>query len=750
MSGLEIDFETRSPVNLKVEGVYRYMEHPETAPLMASYTIDGGPVRRWRPPEPCPNDIVAHVEKGGTIVAHNAGFERLLWQMILSKRYGWPAVRLRQFRCTAATAAALSLPRDLDGLGVALNLSVQKDKTGKTLIDRFSKPRKVTKADLERHQGGPMPALFHEPADFPEDFERFHDYCDVDVLTEQAADRRMIPLRTECQEAYWRSEQINDRGLRIDVESAKAALLLVDRAKLRLDREMRHLTEGEVEACSQVAKLKDWCAVRLGQGPAMKAALEFFDGVLPEGRGEEIASLGKADMDDLLEREDLPPLVRKALELRRDYAKASTAKIKAFLSRAGQDGRIRGAFLFRAAGTGRYSSTGAQVHNLPRPRKVFDDAHLDPRDLFEAIRKANVEWLEMLYGEELGKPLPLLSDSIRGFIWADPGKELLAADYSGIEGAIQAWFAGEEWKVKALFDLIADPSLPDMYRRAAAGIFNTTTDLLMKKDKRRQVGKVSELSLGYQGGVGAFRSMARNYSLKLGPIFGPAWEAADPERREKVLKRYEECLERGELLTKQLTREEWMGAELVKVGWRATHPAIVASWKELEAAAREAVVSPGTKVQALKVSFLVARGFLWCLLPSGRCLAYGAPSIREVEVPWADKALTPELREKRPVVTCLGVDSQTRRLIRYALYGGLIFENVVQAIALDLLDNGIEIAERAGYPVVGHVHDEIITEVPRGWGDLAWFEKAICELPGWARGLPLTAGGWRGKRYRKD
>jgi len=750
MSGLEIDFETRSPVNLKVEGVYRYMEHPETAPLMASYTIDGGPVRRWRPPEPCPADIVAHVEKGGTIVAHNAGFERLLWQMILTKRYGWPAVRLRQFRCTAATAAALSLPRDLDGLGLVLNLTVQKDKAGKALIDRFSKPRKVLKADLERYQGGPIPTLWHEPGDFPEEFERFHDYCDVDVLTEQAADRRMMPLRTECQEAYWRSEQINDRGLRIDVESAKAALLLVDRAKLRLDREMRHLTEGEVEACSQVAKLKDWCAVRLGQGPAMQAALAFFDGVLPEGEGEEIASLGKADMDDLLEREDLPPAVRKALELRRDYAKASTAKIKAFLSRAGQDGRIRGAFLFRAAGTGRYSSTGAQVHNLPRPRKVFDDAHLDQRDLFEAIRKANVEWLEMLYGEELGKPLPLLSDSIRGFIWADPGKELLAADYSGIEGAIQAWFAGEEWKVKALFDLIADPSLPDMYRRAAAGIFNTTTDLLTKKDKRRQVGKVSELSLGYQGGVGAFRSMARNYAMKLGPIFGPAWEAADPERRERAAKRYEECCERGELLTKQLTREEWMGAELVKIGWRATHPAIVAAWKALEEGAREAVANPGTQVQVLKVSFLVARGFLWCKLPSGRCLAYGAPSIREVEVPWADKALTPELREKRPVVTCLGVDSQTRKLVRYALYGGLTFENIVQAIALDLLDNGIEIAERAGYPVVGHVHDEIITEVPRGWGDLAWFEKAICELPGWARGLPLTAGGWRGKRYRKD
>lgn len=596
MSGLEIDFETRSPVNLKVEGVYRYMEHPETVPLMASYTIDGGPVRRWRPPEPCPADIVEHVEKGGQISAHNAGFERLLWQMILSKRYGWPAVRLRQFRCTAATAAALSLPRDLDGLGTVLQLKVQKDKTGKALIDRFSKPRRALKADLSRYEGGPIPTLWHEPEAFPEEFERFHDYCDLDVLTERAADRRMIPLRRECQEAYWRSEEINDRGLRIDVESATAALRLVDRAKILLDRRMRRVTEGAVEACSQVSKLKEWCVAQLGQGPVMEFAQELLDSEALVGESADIPqfdSLGKADLDDLLERDDLPAAVRQALELRRDYAKASTAKIKAFLARAGSDGRIRGSFLFRAAGTGRYSSTGAQVHNLPRPRKVFDDAHLDQRGLFEAIRHASPEWLETLYGEELGKTLPLLSDSIRGFIWAGPGKELLAADYSGIEGAIQAWFAGEDWKVKALFDLILDPSLPDMYRRAAAGIYNTTTDLLTKKDKRRQVGKVSELSLGYQGGVGAFRSMARNYSLKLGPIFGPAWEAADGERREKAAKRYEECLERGELLTKQLTREEWMGAELVKIGWRATHPAIVASWKTLEAAAREAVDYPG-------------------------------------------------------------------------------------------------------------------------------------------------------------
>ncbi|MFY9294483.1 MAG: hypothetical protein WAP03_27920 [Methylorubrum rhodinum] len=148
MSGLEIDFETRSPVDLRTRGVYVYFEHPETAPLLASYRIDGGPIRRWRPPAPCPDDIVQHVTAGGIVSAHNAAFERLLWQMILTPRYGWPPVRVEQFRCTAATAAALSLPRDLGGLALALGLEQQKDKAGKRLIQVFSKPRKPRKGEV--------------------------------------------------------------------------------------------------------------------------------------------------------------------------------------------------------------------------------------------------------------------------------------------------------------------------------------------------------------------------------------------------------------------------------------------------------------------------------------------------------------------------------------------------------------------------------------------------------------------------
>lgn len=723
MSEMTVDFETRSDVDLKKRGVGPYFASPHWRALICCYSIDGAPVQTWTG-GPCPADLRAHIEAGGVTRAFNAAFERECFRQ-LHARAGWPAVAVEQFVCSAATAAALSLPRTLAGVGTVLDLDVQKDKTGADLIRKFSIPRRPRKG--EDVNAGPY---WNEPEDHREDFERFAAYCRIDVETEMALDRRIMGLRAECQRLYTITERINLRGLRVDTRSVKAALDLVDEAKADLDRRMFALTGGTVSACSQVGRLTEWLA----------------------GVGVPLDSLAKADLADTLERDDLPDIAREAIEIRRDFAKSSTAKLNAMLARADADGRVRHSIVFRAAGTGRYASRGVQIQNLPRPRPIFDDAHLDTSILYDAFRKKSLAYLRLQYGEKLGAALPLISDAIRGFIWAAPGHDLLAADYSGIEGAIAAWVAGETWKVRALFDLIADPvGLPDMYRRAAAGIFNTTTDIITKKDPRRQVGKVSELSLGYQGGVGAFRSMARNYNMKLRPIFEPAWEAATPEVRERADTRYEECKSRSELLTQQLTREEWIGCEIVKIGWRASHPAIVAAWKALEVAAKAATENPGEQFNALegRVSFLRAKGFLWCRLPSGRCLAYGAPSVREMEVPWADKALTPDLREKRPVVTCLGVDSQTSKLVRYALYGGLLFENVVQAIALDLLDNGIVIAEEAGYPVIGHVHDEIITEVPRGWGDVEAFERMICALPPWAAGLPLTASGWRGKRYRK-
>ena len=753
---LEIDFETQSDVDLGKRGVYNYMASPLTKPLFGCYQLNGGEIKRWDAHQPCPPEIIAHVEAGGTVKAHNAGFERLLWQRVLTPRYGWPEIRNEQFVCTAATAAAMALPRKLEKLGVALNLKLQKDTDGLRLIRKFSIPRKPRKGE------DPNGIYFNAPEEHPEDWAKFHAYCARDVEAEAEADKRMVPLSDADQACYQRSERINDRGIRIDTQSVAAALTLIERAKVDLDKQMTLATSGYVTSCSQVARLTAWI----------------------QEQGVEIDSVGKAELEDLLELEDLPAHVRHVIEIRQEAGKSSVSKLPTFLKRVSADSRLRGAFLFRAAGTGRYSSTGAQVHNLPRYRRIYEDAALDQNVLFKAFRTGSPAYLKTLYGEELGRPLHLLSDAMRGFLWADPGHDILAADYSGIEGAVAAWLADERWKVEAMFEIIADPDLPDLYRRSAAGIFNTTVDEITKKDPRRQVGKVSELSLQYQGGVGAFRSMARNYAMKIDPIYDPVWGSASQERRDTAEERYERCLSRNDPTTQVLSRRAWIAADLVKAGWRSAHPRIVESWGLLEDAVFDAVSAPGQIISVLKLKYVVRHDFLWCMLPSGRCLAYGAPRIKDQvwtvvqteEGTWPDAGVVmdrdhaEELERQgkarvqgaaKSKVSVLGVNSQSQKLERYGLYGGLIFENVVQAIALDLLENGLEHAEayayeeaqRAGieiaYPLIGHVHDEILTEVPRGLCDVAEFERRICQLPAWAAGLPLTASGWRGKRYRK-
>ena len=745
VKGLEIDFETRSPVDLRKRGSYNYFDDPRTEPLMASYSFDGKTVKRWRPPEPCPADIREHVESGGVVSAHNNSFERGLWQKILTPRYGWPALRLEQCRCTAATAAAMSLPRDLEGVGSALGLPIQKDKSGMALIRKFSMPRRPRKGE------DPNGIYFNEPHEFPEDFERFHDYCDVDVLTEAAADRRMVPLSSDEQALWVLDQKINDRGIRIDRRSARSALVLAEKAKKLLDRELRLVTGGFVPSTTQPGKLVEWA---VSQGVPMTGA-------------------AKPEIEELLSTTDLPAHVRRALEIRQEAAKTSVAKLQSMLNRASSDGRVRGSFLFSATGPGRWASVGVNFTNMPRPRREFDEEHPDLHTLFDAIREEDPELLRLMYGETMGRPLHLVSDAIRGFIMAAPGHDLLQADYSGIQGAIAAWLPNEEWKLTALHEIIADPSLPDMYRRTAAGIMNMSTDVITKKHPLRQsVGKVAELALGFGGGVSAFHTMAQGYHVDLGSLFDPVWAAADEERREKAVKRYEKCLVTGDAKTDVLSREAWIACEIIKIGWRATNPAIAGAWRAIESAIREAIQHPGTVVHVFKCSYIVRMGFLWCKLPSGRCIAYGSPKLKDQV--WAcalgpdgawlpsevmDRDLAEKLAvkglvkiegETSPKATVIGVNAVTRKMTRFALYGGLAFQNVVMGIERDFLVNGMRKAEAEGYPIIAHVYDEMVCEVPRGFGDLAFFEKLICELPEWGTGMPLTAGGWRGKRYRKE
>lgn len=738
------DFETRSDRNLKTEGQGVYFESRHFRPLGLTVIFADDEMVDWEFGQLCPPRLADHIRRGGLIRAWNAQFERqcLDW---LAEHCDWPRPAIEQYRCSAAEAAALGLPRSLDAAGAALGVTTRKDKRGEALIRKFSIPRKPRAGE------DPNGVYFNEPHEFPAEYAEFIAYRQQDVRAEGAIAERLIPLSDFEWQVYALDQRINSRGIRIDVRSARAALRLAEKTKILLDKEMAQVTGGRVRKCSEVAKLVEWV----------------------QSQGVDLTTAGKADILDLLALDDIPVHVRSALELRQEAGKTSVSKLQAMLNRANSDDRVRRSFIYHKATTGRWQSVGVNFANLPRPRKEYENAHLDTAALFEAFRTEDPEWLRVLYGPKLGRPLDLISDSIRGFLWAAPGHEFVQADYSGIEGCVIAWSSSEDWKVKAMHEIFADPSLPDMYRRTAAQIMNTTTEVIHKKHPLRQsVGKVSELALGFGGGVSAFYSMSRNYNVDLEPLYDPVWSTADGERRERAIKRYENSLKRGISRTDELSRNAWIACEIIKVGWRANNPAIAAGWALRENAVREAIRNPGTVTRALKFEYIVAQGYLWCRLPSGRCLAYASPKLRDqvwarvrcADGSWSDaEVMDREQAEKLALagkveiqgatsqsISALGLDKSGKKMVREHLYGGLFAENDTQAIARDLLVNGMFKAEAAGYPIVGHVYDEMFAEVPAGFGDLQAFEKLICELPPWAVGLPLQAGGWTGKRYRKD
>jgi DNA polymerase len=757
------DWETRSEIDLKTRGAYVYAQHPSTDALLASFKLKSGDsaahkawaahggrfdvVLRWRRGEPCPPYVRAYVEAGGEIEAHNAAFERLIFWHVMAPRHGWPRPAMEQFRCSMASGRALGLPAKLEKLGDALNLKIKKDKRGDGLIKIHSAPKGFAT------DGRP---IWHPLADDPASLESFHAYCDTDVLSEEEASERMIPLSDVEMAVYHMSERINDRGVRIDTASVRAAIELAEKAKLELDAQMRIATGGAIGATSQVARLTAWLAAR---------------GVTLDG-------VAKNDILEALDLDDLPADCREALLIRQEAAKTSTAKLKAFLKHVGADGRVRGMFIFYGTGPGRWASAGGvNLSNLPRPRAVYDAAELDAATLFKTFRTTEPAALREMYGPELGKPLHLVSDALRGFLWAAPGHEFVAVDYSGIQGAIGAWLSKEEWKLTAMREIIADPKLPDLYRRAAAGILNTTTEVIDKKHPMRQaVGKTSELSLAFGGGVSALVGMAANYGMRraaLHALYDPVWSAADDVAREKAVKRWEKATKsRDRRKTDILSREAWLACSLIVTGWRTRHPSHEDAWKVLEDGMRSAIRDPGVKQPVLgRMTYLYAQGFLWLRLPSGRAVAYAAPKLRdqvwarlrledgsmgESEIVDREEAERLERTGKAkiegatsPKVTALGWDSTIQKMVRYPLYGGLAMQNSCLGTESDILRRGMKNCEAAGYPIVMHCYDEAVAETPRGVGSVEQMKKLLLDLEPWTEGLPLTAHGWIGKRYRK-
>ena len=653
---LHRDYETRSRAVLKIVGTHRYACDPSTEVVFGAFAVDDGPVRVWRPGEPLlPEVIEAARNTNWGVAAHNDPFESAIEQYNLAPRFNWPLVPIERHRCTMAMALAAGLPAQLGMLADALNLANRKDRSGERLMHQMSKPRRVRKAE--------DPNGVHY-FDDPERLERWQSYMCQDVEVEREVYQECSPLPPTEQLLWQLNCIINERGFLFDRALTKAAKQIAAAAGPDIDAELADITGGTVTGVNQIARIQNW--LREQSYP--------------------LESLDKKVIEKQLLDPELPALVRRVLELREGGAQAAVKKLDALLIRAGDDDRIRGAFRYHGAGTGRFSGEGFQPQNLKRPTiEKLDDAIM-------AISTGDYEHVRKLYS----KPLAVIGDCTRSIIIATPGYKLIGGDFNAIESRGLAWVADEQWKLDSYrrFDATQDPR-DEPYSATACKIFRVPDGSFTKDSPERGVGKVCDLAFGYMGGLNA-------------------WRKFEPDR---------------------FTDAE---VEKFKTDWRATHPNIVKFWYAVDRAAWTAVRDRGRVVTCGCVAFRSNGAFLQLKLPSGRKISYPQPRIRVKD------------ERHQYVIFADNTEGQFKDCRYGAgAYGGLWVENIVSGIARDLLVEAMFRVEAAGYRIILTVHDELVCEVPENFGSEQEFIRLMTRKPAWALDLPIAAEAWSGSRYRK-
>lgn len=791
MTALHWDFETRSDVDLGKTGTEVYATGKNTSATMAAGAfgdedIFGFLIDPYTHEPKCPPElwarIVAHVREGKPVVAHNMHFELLIWDMLRARRPDiWPALKPEQTFCTMALCHAMSLPGKLEKAALALRLHVEKDMIGHALMKKLCKPRKPKVREGEDPNG----TYWHED---PAEILRELAYCKSDIPPEREIFKRLLPL-SDREREYWLIDwTINQRGLPIDLANAAICETAAARTTETLNAEIFALTGGAVKT-PKSQKLKDWlreqgCALPNLQRPTIDRAMEAGEGTLPDH-------------------------IMRALEIKQEASKASVAKLKTMRLATGADGRARGLLTYHGAGTGRPAGRRIQPTNMPRTPDEFKVEHAE--DVYSWLATPGGE---AIVAAQYGTVLDGISWSLRPLVKAAPGYRFLAADYSNIEGRMQAWLAGEKWKLDAfraydtlLFAPDGSPLLdkkgkheragPDLYVKGYSESFNVPIDAVTP-EQRQNLGKVGELLLQFGGAHGAVLNMlkagARKYrwngvqmgkASSLEELTAAVQAASPPDMWEDALLRYwkgahesaEEVLEARRLEMKlrqelwgeepdefepdffdvmretqaanrhKLAPEPWAAIRIFVDKWRAANPAICKFWKALEKAAIEAVENPETVIPCGKISYLKSGDFLLCRLPSSRKIAYPYPRVK-IEMLKRKRRDGSEYEIEIKKLFYEGFDAKKRWGLQYA-YGGMLSENVTQAAARCVQSDSQHRLEAAGYPVVLHVYDENVVELPEGKGTLEEMCQIMAQLEPWAEGLPVSVAGWAGERYRK-
>ena len=487
MQTLSIDLETYSDQPLAKTGVYRYVESPDFEILLFAYSVDGGPVQQidLACGEKIPSEILCALEDDKVIKwAFNANFERICLSRFLDYPTG-DYLEPDSWKCSMVWAAYMGLPLSLEGAGAVLGLEKQKLAEGKDLIKYFCQPCAPTKSNGQRTRNLPEHA--------PDKWLAFKRYNIRDVETEMSIQARLskYPVPDSVWEEYHLDQEINDRGVGLDMKLVRQAIQMDGRSRSELTQAMKELTS--LDNPNSVQQMKQWLA----------------------DNGVETDTLGKKAVAELLKT--APPQLQKVLTLRQQLAKSSVKKYQAMETAVCADGRARGMFQFYGANrTGRWAGRIIQMQNLPQN-------HLD--DLSEArglVRAGGFDALEMLYED-----VPdTLSQLIRTAFVPQENRKFIVADFSAIEARVIAWLAGEKWRQ----DVFAEGK--DIYCASASQMFGVPVEKHGVNGHLRQKGKIAELALGYGGSVGALKAMG---ALEMGlqedelPALVSAWRQANPK-----------------------------------------------------------------------------------------------------------------------------------------------------------------------------------------------------------------------------
>lgn len=689
MQKLWIDLETYSEVPIR-NGTFAYAEDCEI--MLAAYAVDDEPAQCWDSTldDEIPLNLLRALDEAPEVWAHNAMFDRTVLSYNLPV---WcPAVE--RWRDTMVQALEHGLPGALGKVSEALKLADDqaKIKDGKTLVQLFCKPRPANstlrRATRETH---------------PDEWKRFVEYATQDVEAMRHLHRALPKWNypnNPTELSHWHLDQrINSRGFCVDTDLVRAAVETVRVEQLRLKQQTAEATKGAVPSSTQRDVMLE------------HILLEY---------GIDLPDMQKATLQWRLDDPDLPDGLRELLGIRLQASATSTSKYTALSKAVNDDGRCRGTIQFAgAARTGRAAGRTFQPQNLP------SRGLLKAGDTELGIAAMKFGAAPLLYDN-----LMLLATSaVRGCLIAPPGKKLVISDLANIEGRVAAWLVGEAWKLQAYRDYDSGFG-PDLYCLAYANSFGIEPGEV--DGVQRSVGKVQELMLQYQGGVGAFVTGAASYRIDLEAMAEDAYDTL-PDDERHAAEKFLAWVEQKKMPTFGLSDKAFVTCDVFKRLWRASNPAISGFWDLLQNAVIRAIKQPGETVVCGPLSIQRAKAWLLIKLPSGRYLCYPAPEV-----------------DTKGGISYLGTSQYTRQWCRLRTYGGKLFENVCQAVARDVLYGAMPVVEAAGYEIVLHVHDELVTEVP----DIKEFtvdnlSAILSAEQSWTEGLPLAAAGFETLRYRK-